>query len=196
MSELIIEELRALYMSRGCLRYEIGASGVNQLQHALQTAALAERSGAHDDLVVAALLHDLGHLIQSEHMMTSSGALDEDYDDVHQYIALPFLRRWFGAAVLEPIKLHVDAKRYLCAVEPGYWAALSAGSKRSLELQGGMFSVRQASEFLQRPYAMDAVSLRRWDDRAKSVDASVPPFDYWLPLLREVAATSALSLTR
>jgi phosphonate degradation associated HDIG domain protein len=196
MSALIIEELQALYTSKGSLRYEIGGSGVSQLQHALQTAALAERSGAHDDLVVAALLHDLGHLIQCDHMVTPSGALDEDHDDVHQYIALPFLRRWYGPAVLEPIKLHVDAKRYLCAVEPGYWAALSAGSKRSLELQGGMFDARQASEFVQRPYAMDAISLRRWDDRAKSVDASVPSFDYWLPLLREVAFASALSLTQ
>jgi gamma-butyrobetaine dioxygenase len=59
-----------------------------------------------------------------------------------------------------------------------------------------MFDARQASEFVQRPYAMDAISLRRWDDRAKSVDASVPSFDYWLPLLREVAFASALSLTQ
>lgn len=197
MSELIVEELQAIYIAKGALRYEIGgASGVTQLGHALQTAALAERSGAPDELVVAALLHDLGHLIQSDHMVTASGEIDAQHDDVHQYIALPFLRRWFGPGVLEPIKLHVDAKRYLCAVEPGYWDRLSIGSKRSLELQGGAFSAAQASAFMQRPHAMDAVSLRRWDDRAKDAHANVPPFDYWLPLLRDVSAAEAVSLSK
>jgi phosphonate degradation associated HDIG domain protein len=197
MSELIVEELQAIYLSKGALRYEIGgASGVTQLEHALQTAALAERSGAHDELIVAALLHDLGHLIQSEHMVTASGELDSAHDDVHQYIALPFLRRWFGVGVLDPIKLHVDAKRYLCAVEPGYREQLSVGSQRSLQLQGGALTPAQASEFMQRPHAMDAVSLRRWDDRAKDANASVPPFDYWLPLLREVSCADAVSFSR
>jgi phosphonate degradation associated HDIG domain protein len=197
MSELIVEELQAIYTSKGAMLYEIGgAGGVTQLEHALQTAALAEQAGAHDELIVAGLLHDLGHLIQGDARVTATGALTEDHDDVHQYIALPFLRRWFGPAVLEPIKLHVDAKRYLCAVEPGYFHQLSPGSRRSLELQGGAFSPAQASAFMLRPYSMDAVSLRRWDDRAKSRAVSVPPFAYWLPLLRELASAGAVSLIR
>ena len=94
--------------------------------------------------------------------------------------------------VLEPIKLHVDAKRYLCAIEPGYGERLSAGSRHSLELQGGPFDPAQATRFIQRPYAADAVALRRWDDRAKDVAAIVPSFGYWRPLLREVSGSTPL----
>jgi phosphonate degradation associated HDIG domain protein len=188
---LIVDEIEQLYVERGAQRYEIGgaASGVTQLQHALQCARLAQHAGARIELVVAALLHDLGHLINAD----ARAELDPHHDDVHQYIALPFLRRWFGPQVLEPIKLHVDAKRYLCAVDPGYWAGLSAGSKRSLVLQGGPFSAAQAADFIRRPHAADAVALRRWDDRAKDVNADVPGFAYWRSLLREVAATAALT---
>ncbi len=181
-----IDDLERLYADRGARKYEIGgaAGGVSQLDHALQCAALAERAGADDALVAAALLHDLGHLIHDD----QDGELDHDHDDVHQYIALPFLRRWFGPAVVEPIHLHVEAKRYLCAVERGYLAGLSAGSQRSLALQGGVFDGAQAAQFVQRPYSHDAVSLRRWDDRAKIPGADVPPFASYRPLLREVAA--------
>jgi len=188
---MIIDEIEQLYAERGAQCYEIGgaASGVTQLQHALQCARLAQHAGASSELIVAALLHDLGHLINAD----AHGELDPHHDDVHQYIALPFLRRWFGPAVLEPIKLHVDAKRYLCAVDADYWGGLSAGSKRSLVLQGGPFNVEQATHFIRRPYAADAVALRRWDDRAKDANADVPSFAYWRPLLRDVAATASLA---
>jgi phosphonate degradation associated HDIG domain protein len=190
MNSLIVDELEAIYIESGARRYEVGAAdgGVTQLQHALQCARLAEQAGAGDELIVAALLHDLGHLIQRD----AHGELDPSLDDAHQYIALPFLRRWYGPGVLEPIKLHVDAKRYLCAIEPGYGERLSAGSRHSLELQGGPFELAQATRFIQRPYAADAVALRRWDDRAKDVAAIVPSFGYWRPLLREVSGSTPL----
>lgn len=195
MSEPLIESLVTVYLTKGACRYEMsGAHGVSQLQHALQTAAWAERAGAPEALIVAALLHDLGHLMRDDAPLTDRDELDPRHDDLHQYVAIPFLRGLFDDAVLEPIKLHVDAKRYLCAVDAGYWARLSDGSKRSLELQGGAFSGRQVDEFLARPGAMEAVSLRRWDDQAKDVEASVPPFEYWVPLLRRQAkADSAVA---
>ena len=190
MSALIVDEIEAIYLDYGAQRYEIGGAfgGVTQLQHALQCARLAEQAAASDELIVAALLHDLGHLIQRD----ARGELDPAIDDAHQYIALPFLRRWYGPGVLEPIKLHVDAKRYLCAVEPGYLERLSVGSQHSLHLQGGPFDPVQASRFIQRPYAAEAVALRRWDDRAKDASAIVPSFGYWRPLLRDVSAAAPL----
>ena len=101
-------------------------------------------------------------------------------DDVHQYAALPFLRGLFGDRVLGGIQLHVDAKRYLCAAVPGYQAALSADSQRSLVLQGGVFSSQQAAVFIARPGAADAVKLRQWDDLAKLEGAATPPLQHFL----------------
>lgn len=188
MSEPIIDSLVTLYLSRGTRRYEMsGAHGVSQLQHAVQTAALAERASAPDALVVAALLHDIGHLLRDDAPLNGRDELDPRHDDLHQYIAIPFLRDCFDDAVLEPIKLHVDAKRYLCAVDEGYWTGLSDGSKRSLVLQGGPFNHAQAEAFLAQPFSLDAVSLRRWDDQAKDVGATVPAFEHWLALLRRQA---------
>ena len=122
---------------------------VTQLQHALQSGHLAEQDGAGDELVVAAFLHDLGHMINDQGETPTLRGID----DRHEYVALPFLRNLFGPAVLQPIRLHVDAKRYLCARGDGsvtgaeYWAALSIDSKRSLELQGGIFSDAEANAF-------------------------------------------------
>ncbi len=183
----IVDVLEHFYIERGALRYETagprGRSGVTQLQHALQCATLAARAEAPETLVAAALLHDLGHLLyeQADHEMGTGK------DDAHQYLALPFLRPYFGPAVLEPIKLHVDAKRWLCAAEPAYWAALSAGSQRSLELQGGPFNAEEAQAFMALPHADDAVRLRRWDDQAKDTAHQVQPFSAWRELLEGVA---------
>ena len=116
-------------------------------------------------------------------------------DDLHQYRCLPFLRALFGDATLEPIRLHVDAKRYLCAMEPGYLASLSADSARSLVLQGGVFDEAQATAFAARPYALDAVALRRWDDQAKQPNFTTPDLHHYLHNhLRQLKTTSG-SLT-
>ena len=154
-----VEEVVCLYQRRGAAWY--GGERVTQLEHALQCAGLALREGAADELVAAAFLHDLGHLLAEN-------------NEIHQYLPLPFLRPAFGSAVLEPIRLHVDAKRYLCFADQGYWVTLSEESKRSLAFQGGPFSARQAAEFLQRPFAADAAKLRLWDDLAKVPGARTP----------------------
>lgn len=148
-----------------------GEEAVTQLEHALQCAALAQANGANDELITAALLHDLGHLMRDVSV--------QGEDDRHQYRALHLLRRRFGPAVLEPIRLHVDAKRYLCAMKPGYMEKLSPASIHSLELQGGVFSAHQTRRFVCQPYWRDAVRLREWDDEAKVLDARTPPLDHF-----------------
>jgi predicted HD phosphohydrolase len=97
----------------------------------------------------------------------------------------------FSPAVLEPIRLHVDAKRYLCATDAGYWSRLSEDSKRSLELQGGVFSSADAAQFITRPYAADAVSLRQWDDQAKVEGMATPDLQYFFKLMSACALVAA-----
>jgi len=147
-----------------------------QLQHALQTAMRAEAAHANDALVTAALLHDLGHLL---HDLGATPTL-QAVNDRHEYRALPFLCALFPAAVLDAVKLHVAAKRYLCATQPDYFALLSPDSRRSLLLQGGVFSAEQASAFIALPGAADAVRLRLWDDMAKDADLRTPPLSHFL----------------
>jgi phosphonate degradation associated HDIG domain protein len=171
---LTLSEIDQLFAQRGGEQY--AGEPVTQLEHALQCARLAEIDRAGDELVTAALLHDLGHLL---HDLGASPTL-QGVDDVHQYRALPFLRGLFGDAVLDPIKLHVDAKRYLCAVRRGYFGALSDDSKRSLRLQGGIFDEAEAAAFIGQPGAVQAARLREWDDRAKSAGLATPPLSYFL----------------
>ena len=130
---IAVEDVLHLLQTQGESRY--GQERVSQLEHALQCAKLADQAGCSPELVVACLLHDLGHLVAARR----DGEGAPDVDDVHQYLALPFLRGLLPDAVLDPIRLHVDAKRYLCHAEPEYWAGLSPASKHSLELQGGRF---------------------------------------------------------
>ena len=171
---LNIADVELLFCRHGASQYS--GEPVTQLQHALQTAHLAEQSGAGDELVTACLLHDLGHLLNDQGETPSLRGID----DTHQYFAIPFLRGLFPDAVLEAIKLHVDAKRYLCRANDGYWAKLSDDSKRSLELQGGVFAPSEAAAFLLQPGARDAVMLRQWDDLAKQADWQTPPLAHFM----------------
>ncbi len=170
---LSLPDIVGLFETKGHAQYD--GEPVTQLEHALQSAHLAEQEGADSALIAASLLHDLGHLLHD----FGGTPTQQGLDDLHQYHCLPFLRALFGPATLEPIRLHVDAKRFLCAREPGYLEALSADSKRSLQLQGGVFDEAQASAFEALPYAMDAVRLRRWDDTAKSADVKTPDLAYY-----------------
>lgn len=175
---LNLADIETLFAERGGEQY--AGEPVTQLQHALQCALQAEQEGADDALVTAALLHDLGHLL---HDFGATPTL-QGVDDLHQYRALPFLRGLFDARVLEPIRFHVDAKRYLCATRPDYYAALSEDSKRSLVLQGGVFDPQQAHAFLQRPGAAEAVRVRVWDDLAKVDGLATPSLAHYLDRAR------------
>ena len=178
---LTLDDITELFARRGGEQY--AGEPVTQLEHALQSAALAEAEGADDELVTAALLHDLGHLL---HDLGETPTL-RGMDDVHQYRALPFLRGLFGENVLGAIAGHVDAKRYLCATRAGYEAALSEDSKRSLALQGGVFVPAAAGAFLARPGAERAVRLRIWDDLAKVPEQTTPPLAHFLARARHCA---------
>ncbi|SAL11087.1 phosphonate degradation HD-domain oxygenase [Caballeronia telluris] len=173
---LSIADIQHLFDTYGALAYS--GEPVTQRQHALQTATLAQDSGASAELVTASLLHDLGHLLNRQ----GETPTERGIDDLHQYYALPFLRALFADAVLEPIRLHVDAKRCLCAIDPAYRAKLSADSVRSLRLQGGVFSEDEAQAFLAKPFAEDAMFLRRWDDLAKDASRSTPTLAHFLAI--------------
>ena len=172
---LTLQEINALFLTRGAAQY--GKEAVSQLQHALQCAHLAEQAGASTELVAAALLHDLGHLIPGAKSQATG------VDRLHQYLAIPFLRSVFPASVLEPIGMHVDAKRYLCFADSGYHATLSPASQRSLVSQGGPFTQEEAEVFIVMPFATDAVALRRWDDLAKDPQVITPGWDHYAGVL-------------
>jgi phosphonate degradation associated HDIG domain protein len=178
---LSLSDIEQLFADKGGEQYT--GEPVTQLEHALQSAMLAENEGASDALVTAALLHDLGHLL---HDLGATPTL-QGVDDVHQYRALPFLRGLYGDDVLDPIKLHVDAKRYLCATRPDYFAALSDDSRRSLALQGGIFSPAQADVFIGQPGAEAAVRLRIWDDLAKVDGLATPSLAHFMERARRCA---------
>ena len=175
-----IDEIVELIGRRGDALY--GNEGVTQTQHALQSAALAEAEGAAPPLVAAALLHDIGHFLAKP-----GTEFGQASDDFHERIGAGWLARHFGAAVATPVRLHVDAKRWLVVAEPGYAATLSPASVQSLALQGGAFTPEQAASFRATLYADDAIRLRRWDDRAKDPAARTKPLESYLPLLRALA---------
>lgn len=199
---LDLADIELLFGRHGSAQYS--GEPVTQLEHSLQTAHLAEQSDAGDELVTACLLHDLGHLLWmvspsaaehgadfAEEMQPGvghSGSRAEPgdtptlrgVDDTHQYFALPFLRGLLPDAVLDAIRLHVDAKRYLCFASDGYFAKLSDDSRRSLTLQGGVFDAGQAARFMAQAGARDAVMLRQWDDLAKLADLRTPSLLHFL----------------
>jgi gamma-butyrobetaine dioxygenase len=149
----------------------------------LQAAALAERADAPAPLVVAALLHDVGHFTGA----VSGQDLMAGQDNRHSEQGATWLARWFGPEVTEPVRLHVDAKRYLCAVEPGYLAKLSPASVYTLGVQGGPLTAAAAAAFERQPHAQAACQVRRWDDEAKDPAAQTPPFSHFGGLLTALA---------
>jgi phosphonate degradation associated HDIG domain protein len=159
----IVDEVVELFARRGGEAYF--GEPVSQLEHALQTAFQAEQEGAPDDLIAAALLHDVGHLLSK----LPEDVADRGVDGRHERIGAKWLSRHFPAPVTEPIRLHVAAKRYLCSVDGEYKRRLSAASIQSLALQGGPMSDDEVREFEASPYARESVRLRRWDDLAKIV---------------------------
>jgi len=168
-----VERIAELFASEGAAEY-LGEP-VTQAAHMLQAAQLAEREGAGDALIAAALLHDVGHFTSA----VSGQQLMEGTDNRHSHSGADWLARWFGPEVTEPVRLHVAAKRYLCAVEPGYAGTLSPASVYTLGVQGGPMHGAELDEFAAGPYAQAACRLRRWDDAAKDPDAAVPPFDHF-----------------
>lgn len=155
-----LREIENLFETHGCLIY---GESVNQIQHALQCATFAQQQGASESLIVAALLHDVGHMMHRD----AAAALAAGNDDVHEMLGAKFLAKWFGPEVTQPVALHVQAKRYLCCREPQYNLHLSAISRKTLAIQGGVMTIEQAAAFETQPHWQEAVLLRRWDDLGK-----------------------------
>jgi gamma-butyrobetaine dioxygenase len=163
-----IDAIAGLFAGPGARDYLGEAVTIGE--HMRQAGALAGAAGAAAPLVAAALLHDVGHLLAETDARHGSGGA-------------AWLSQWFGPAVTEPVRLHVEAKRYLCAAEAGYFDLLSPESVRTLALQGGPMTPDQATAFGELPYARDAVAVRRWDDEAKDPAVSPPGFAHFAPLL-------------
>jgi phosphonate degradation associated HDIG domain protein len=164
----IVDEILDLFATRGAAAYH--GEAVSQEEHALQAADLAVREGVPGALVIAALLHDVGHLLDGQ----DEDLAERGLDGRHEEAGCAWLSRHFGPEVTEPIRLHVAAKRYLCAVDSTYLAGLSRASRLSLELQGGPMIPAELAEFEGNAYFRDAVRLRRWDDMAKVPGLAVP----------------------
>ncbi len=177
----MIEDLRRMVAAKGANLY--GGEAVTQEQHALQCAQLAENESAPPSLIVAALLHDIGHLIDVEF----EAALQRSEDRFHENLGHEYLSRWFGPEVTEPVRLHVAAKRYLCATDESYHNRLSPASAHTLKIQGGPMSSGEVAEFEANPHHRNAVRLRIWDDEGKDPDMATGTLDHFLNIVRQMA---------
>lgn len=177
MTQAITNQIVELFNTKGGSMY--GGEAVTQLEHALQAATLAKINGAKDELITAALLHDIGHLLHD----LPDDSTDKGIDDVHEELAAIFLEKYFKVAVVEPVKLHVAAKRYLCAVDENYFNTLSQPSKVSLEVQGGVMTDIEVKNFEQNKFHQDAVILRKWDDLAKDPNFKTDPVESFVCIM-------------
>lgn len=178
--ESVLDYLIDLFRRRGAAMY--AGEPVTQTEHALQAAYAAERVLASQTLVAAALLHDVGHLLHD----LPEDCAEEGTDDEHERLGAEWLARYFPPEVTEPIRLHVPAKRYRCAVDEAYHRRLSPASQLSLKLQGGVMSAAEVEEFRKHPHANDALVLRNWDEAAKVRGLKTPDLEHYRELLAAV----------
>lgn len=179
------DEVLSIYARCGAAAYF--GEAVSMSEHALQAAYFAQAAGAPDALVIAALLHDIGHLTES----VPDDIADWHSDARHELSGSRWLSRRFGPEVWQPVRLHVPAKRYLCATETAYFQRLSAASVLTLKLQGGPMSSDEITAFQAEPYHREAIAVRRWDDQGKIAGLSTPGFTHYRGLIDRLAAGSA-----
>ena len=185
MSSEAVRRVFEAFESRGAEAY-LGEP-VTLREHMLQSAAAAEAEGAGDQLVAAALLHDIGHLLHGGPEDAAAHGVDTE----HEEVGYRFLERHFPSGVVDPVRLHVAAKRYLCAADSSYLEELSPASLLSLELQGGPMSPEEAAEFENHPHWREACRVRRWDDLGKVPEANVPPLEHYRAVLDAVVIPSS-----
>ncbi len=178
--ETIIPFLGEIFARRGAEEY-LGEQ-VTIAEHMLQGAQLAEAANASEEVIAAALLHDVGHFTHDFPV----DAADQGIDSRHEEAGAQVLKNWFPQIVLDCVRHHVAAKRYLCATDPDYFAKLSEASVLSLNLQGGPMNASEVAEFERNPNYRDIVQVRIWDDEGKVPDHETPDFEYYMPMLTRV----------
>lgn len=176
----IVDFIQGLFERRGDDWY-MGES-VTMAQHMLQSAYFAEKAGADDELVISALLHDIGHYTSE----FPQDCLENGVDNDHENAGADFLSPFFSTRVTNPIRLHVATKRYLCATNPAYYKVLSDASKQSLEVQGGPMSETEVTEFEKEANYKDAVRVRHWDEAGKDPDLDMPSLEHYIPRIRQL----------
>ena len=169
----IVAHLLNLLETKGS-NIQYGNENVTQLEHALQCAELAEKNNFSKEIITAALLHDIGHLLYD-----GEDPIYEGKDGYHENLGADYLSAYYEEEVTRPIKAHVDCKRYLSSVEEGYYDLLSEASKISLKAQGGPFTKDEAEEFIKKPFMKEAVELRRFDDQAKILNKETPNLEHF-----------------
>ena len=176
----IVDYIADIFSRRGAESYM--GEDVSMSQHMLQAAQAAESEGADPELVVAALLHDIGHYSNE----IPDTALMQGTNNYHEEAGANFLSEYFAPSVTEPIRQHVAAKRYLCSVNPDYLSSLSEASKYTLSVQGGPMTETEVAAFEQNPHIDRCLSVRIWDDRGKDPDRSHPDFSHFHKLVESL----------
>jgi len=183
--ETIVPFIADIFARRGAEDY-LGEP-VSISEHMLQCAELAERAGADDEVIAAALLHDIGHFTHE----FDTDAAEKGVDSVHEEAGARVIETVFPPLVTECVRHHVAAKRYLCATDPAYFVKLSDASVRSLELQGGPMSDAEAADFARTPHLDAILQVRIWDDIGKDPAHTAPPFSHFAPILERVVRAHA-----
>jgi phosphonate degradation associated HDIG domain protein len=183
MSMTTSDEVLSIYAGGGAALYF--GEPVTVSEHCLQAAHFAQAAGAPDALVIAALLHDVGHLIEK----VPDDIGDWNTDAQHEISGSRWLAARFGPAISEPVRLHVPAKRYLCATDPGYFDKLSSASVITLRLQGGPMSSGERTAFEAEPYHREAVLVRQWDDQGKIAGLRTADFSHYRILIDRLQRT-------
>jgi [1-hydroxy-2-(trimethylamino)ethyl]phosphonate dioxygenase len=176
----VYREILGLFAARGACSY-FGET-VSTTQHALQAAFFAQQAQASEALVLAALLHDIGHLVDA----APNDLAEWTTDDRHEEVGGRWLAQRFGPEVSEPVRLHVPAKRYLCATDAGYFSKLSPASLVTLRLQGGPMTAAEAARFAVQPFRLEAVCVRRWDDAGKVAGLATPGLEDYASLIEKL----------
>jgi phosphonate degradation associated HDIG domain protein len=179
----VADEVVALYGARGAGAYF--GERVSMTEHGLQAAWFAQVEAAPEPLIIAALLHDIGHLLEA----VPDDLAEWTSDARHEETGARWLAQRFRPGISEPVRLHVPAKRYLCATDTDYLRQLSSASVHTLKLQGGPMSVEEARAFEREPHHREAVRVRRWDDQGKVAGLKTPPLEAYLHMLNAAART-------
>ncbi|MCB5412002.1 (R)-1-hydroxy-2-trimethylaminoethylphosphonate oxygenase [Pseudogemmobacter faecipullorum] len=176
----IVPFLASIFERRGDEEY-LGEP-VTMAEHMLQGAALAEAKGESEIIIVAALLHDIGHFTSE----FGTFSMEDTHDRHHEEAGAKVLERFFPKLVVDCVREHVAAKRYICATDPAYFNDLSEASIHSLKLQGGPMSAAEIAAFEQNPHFADIVKVRRYDDQGKIAGMKTPSFPYYAPMVQRV----------